>query len=426
MAVLVFNGSAVIDGQEVDGEPKPAPAEPVWHRVNSAMAIDRLPEDACYVEASGLKGEYLTLILERPGLKGVRFTWGQELQNGHLRAVKGQPELEVIDLSRAAWLGVPDYTALVALPKLKRATLHLVEPRQETEKALETQLAPVKALVARGVDVDFGPISRTDGLLLRKLADEVKSVKRLTLDYPEDDMVKVLGDFPALSELILRTDHASELAFVHLARATQLTHLQVYVTNGMREEYVHQIRKMETLRSLVLGHSENRAAPILDVVKEIKQLDELELLGGDYWVYMRSEEFAESNAWIRATPFKRLTLNVFYSRDAALQPIHVPRIIPTKLLELKAEEWRQLANEASAPPTAKLEDAKALTTLRCLVRRIRDKEDVSEFVAAVKVLPSLQTIEIAPWGEPSDRWNAGTLASTLEKELPEIKIVVLH
>src|SRR5690606_448844 len=110
MCVLMLQGTAQLDGQEVKAESEPSTL-PVWHTVRTAMDLDLLPKDAKYVDIVGLSAGYLPLVADYKHIEGIIFK-GYSLAPSHVEALSALPNLRVLDLRGCGWEETADYSTL--------------------------------------------------------------------------------------------------------------------------------------------------------------------------------------------------------------------------------------------------------------------------------------------------------------------------
>lgn len=279
LAVLVFAGTALLDGQEVEAPEQETSAEPVWHTVRSVMDIDNLPEGVTHVRANGLSAAYLEFFSEVKSLRAIEFRGARDMHSRYLQALKGLPELRHLDLRdsfvpRVArwdsnWSKSVDLSVLLEFPKLEfLGTMIFLE--FDLRQALPWEDATLgdppprpidvlKQLGDRGVSISLGTSSYPERVL-DVLAEFVPGLHSIGLKGAGDVQLRALRNFADLRGLELVGGDATELGYAYLARNLKLTELRV-INGRLTPAVIHHVGRMEGLTSLELFSSAERLSP---------------------------------------------------------------------------------------------------------------------------------------------------------------------
>lgn len=258
MAVLLFAGTAVLDGQEV--EAPEAPAEPVWHVVQSVVDIENLPEGATHVRANGLNGAYLEFFQEVKGLEALDFRNGKILNASHLEAIAKVETLRHLDLRDCIWQpgATRDLRPLARMAALEwlgvaispSATAKPDEPAEKTEDWQQLQLAPLGSLRKRGVVIPVSVFSNNSANL-ESVRDWLPDLEEITLNWAGDPALQVVSTFKSLQRLEIERCHATELGFAFLARGPKLKQLIILnIQGGLTQDMLHHISRIDSLEVL--------------------------------------------------------------------------------------------------------------------------------------------------------------------------------
>ncbi|MCA8916558.1 MAG: hypothetical protein KDB90_14225 [Planctomycetes bacterium] len=250
MAALVLAGSAYLDGQRIEAQEDTGTAEAKWHVVRTVMDIDRLPDDAKYVQGTYLKGPHLEFLathkqIERLDIRGIR-----DLSAENLSVLKELPALTYLDLRDASWSGRIQYASLGGLKSLTELKLDYPDTASSEEVDLwGTYIQPLRAMAERKVQVTIGSADEPDGTALGELLANVGTIVSLDLfgnGKLTDADFKQVANYPALKELGARdVKGLTELGLAYLAEANKLEKLALDLRLG--EAIGYQLQKMTRL-----------------------------------------------------------------------------------------------------------------------------------------------------------------------------------
>ena len=265
LAALVLTGSAVLDGTRIEAEEKQEQNE-TWHTVRSVMDIEKLDDNAQFVRGEYLSGAHLEFMADRKSIRAIEAHKCGDLRPAHIRSLATLPHLAMLDLRGAVWNPEEiDYGALMALPHLKQLAIDY-SPRAPKLEAQEDEWPPagfekymnitstLHELAKRGVQITLGNVRSLDGAAIRRIAENVSTLRELDLDRNEkvaDADLKALAEHPNLESLNLTDCYSvTELGLAYLARQNRLKHL--VVTIDLTEPVLHQLTRMTNLESLEL------------------------------------------------------------------------------------------------------------------------------------------------------------------------------
>jgi hypothetical protein len=445
MAVMVFQGSAMLDGQKVEGEAKP---------INSAMDLDNLPKDATYVECRGLDGVYLTFMADTKRLQGIRFLSGSDIKREHIGALAALPDLRVLDLRSGSWSDAPDYAAILKLPKLQAVGLDFVatgDVRERTEEEQEEirrdargQIDSFKQFAQRGIKLEFGFNSEAVGLL-NMILEAFPDAQDLTLPFANDAVCEQIAGFQNLRRLTIQRVLAGEIGFIYLSRLPKLESISLTYSHDdiLRPEHVHHLGKIKTLHTLEIPAISSRFVPkgILTVIGKMTQLRKLVLPQG-LWAQLSRLDGAV------VTPFKGLELDEItiqthynelsdeFDRNPNVRawtdlrhPLDLGFFVKARTITIHVHGPRlTIGNEGQVAKQGEATFPLETQVFRLLLTNVGqiNRHQVSLWPKKLEAYTNLKRIEIGPslmYGSPPD---VGAIIAMLKEEMadrPEVEIV---
>jgi hypothetical protein len=423
MAALVLSGSAMLDGQRIEG-PQPV-ATTEWHVVRSVMDIDNLPKDARYVSAAELDAAHLDFLAEVSQLEGIRFTNSTGLRPDHLRSLKALKSLRWLDLRTATWSSdvEPDYEALKELPALKRVSLDFevwqhapFEGPTPVWSFSGVTLPTLKELSARGVEIELGSWNPETSEELRVILQDLPTLRSLSISYATAAEMKLLAAHEALKSLDLEEPEAGELGLAYLARKGTLEELKI--RDGLSLDEVHQISRMNLRMLRIAGSLADSPQTCFERLAGMKSLRELELC------YLEIPEDGLS-AFKAFTGMQRLDRLRLEGNVASGFEVMVAHWIPTRRLELLLDYPPQTRLDEVPAELAEGQSGKLLEELRleCWGASFNPDTMDDQHAATLKSYPTLKRVEVRRGGfeNPTEQ---DQFVAWLQKTLPGVHVVL--
>ncbi len=437
ICVLMLQGTAQLDGQEVKAEQQPAPS-PVWHKVLTAMELDRLPKDARYVQMVGLPGGYLPLIADYMHIEGIVFH-GYNLLPSHIEALSALPKLRVLDLRGCGWEEGPDYTVLSSLKALTDLGLDL-----DGDDEVESQ---ARKLAASGMKLRLG-LHGDLWELFKQLQQTFPDTEDIRMPGASDAACIEMIGFKNLRRLTLLECSASELGYAHLSRLQRLEYLHLEIDDGSGTTSlptIHHVSKIKALQHLVLDGEGDVEAGALSALGTMTQLRHLSLPWSFWEQLARLDGRAE-------TPFKNMKMLETFeisippkaskselAAPSIRHPLDVGALVGARKVVLHLWDTERL----DKPLTKTVEGSDAATAARVeqlvinIVRISPPTPNTAEnWHAGIVRYPNLKRVEIGRTANPPQRpifleyderptgpWHGGQLVGELRNRIEGIEIV---
>jgi hypothetical protein len=429
MAVMVFQGSAVLDGQEVDGEPKPAPVEPEWVTVRNVMDIEKLPEGTKHVRADNLSAKYLEFLAEVPSIESLSFRDGEEMTAARLKALTELHKLSFLDLQGTDWAEQADYGWLMGMNALRRLVVDVLPDVRDMNSGINRGdeqagiLARLKQLVEKGIELTLGEVDATS-TPVTLLLKELPGLTRLHVDRAGDADLTVLLDFKKLQWLDIE-GYYSDVGLAHLAKHRGITHLSCELHSEPSEWY--QIGKMTWLKQLSLerSHAGQKADECFSQLAPLADLSELDL----GWLDLPRETYHDE------TSKTQRSREVPYPASSLASLPKVPKLLIdgrrftgfwAQLPRLRAQElvvdWGELRIKDFASDNVVANPDSELESLTIVSYNIIDsKADLAAVSRTLTACPKLKRIRIRyeHYGEDE---NAQALIEALRKAAPNADV----
>jgi hypothetical protein len=418
MAALVLSGSAMLDGQKIEG-PQPAPvATTEWHVVRSVMDIDNLPKGARFINADRLNAAHLDFLAEVESIEAISMRWAEELRPDHLQSLKALKNLQWLDIRGAFWKEGAAPDSLVELTALKRLGMDLVPQGVVPEEfPYNTVTLPVlKQLSERGVEIELGEWNPRSQEALQNVLDDLPTLRGIVVMEADVGEMKMLAGHKGLKSIELVAYSGGQIGLAYLRRKASLEELSISSWgSSLSLDEVHQISKMELrfLRiDMNLSDSPEQTFGLLAGMKNLREL-ELSSLG-------LSREGQPAFAQFKGMQtLDRLRV----ADDEHGYAFMVAQLVPTRRLELTNFYISALSD---VPEVMRQGDARnELQEVRFDVNgALFYTEGMSDdHLATLKSYPNLKRIEIRRGGfeDPS---NGDQCVNWLKRSLPGVEVVI--
>jgi hypothetical protein len=422
LAALVLSGSAMLDGQKIEGPKPEATATTEWQVVRSVMDIDNLPKGTRFVNADGLNAAHLDFLAEVPTLEAISMRWAVDLRLDHLQSLKALKKLEWLDIRGAWWRDrVVSPEGLAELPALRRLGADLVPYGLSSNEFSYTDvtLPVLKDLAGRGVEIELGEWDPPSQDALKEVLDALPTLRGIVISQADAGEMKMLAAHKNLRSIELEQYNGDQIGLAYLARKATLEELSIE-TGALSLDQVHQISRMK-LRFLRLE------APFTDspqmcfeLIAGMENLRELELhgLGIDESGWAAFEKFQGMHCLDR--------LLIGYEAVAGYGvDFLLARHVPTRRLELAGGQLEipEMGNTAEVLENGQAGGNIEVIVFKCHEAQFQANEVSDAQTAALKSYPNLKRIEVQRGGFENPSMQ-DQFVNWLKANLPGVEVVV--
>jgi hypothetical protein len=399
MAVLLFAGTAVLDGQEVEAPEAPdapeneeAPAEPAWHVVRSVMDIENLPADARYVDCSQLQGAHLEFLVRHKQMEGLSLSGIEGLHPQHIAALAALESLSYLNLQDSGWVDEVDYRPLTQLKALRTLKIDFIpqhekggmQPAQRAQRANTSNV--VGELSDAGVEIHLKGMQEVTTNMLVYLIRRASGVVEMDLTgaHISDADMKVVAELERLQSLTAPQIGELGLAFLAAKNRLRALHVDVFVTRPVLHQLV-RMTNLEELTTLRFYDYEDEYVPAAEAIEALTVMKNLRVISMDY--DLQAEDVRRFQAFARLQELRyvpdRSTIEDVCTLLRGLASTGVRQLeirAPLRLLVVTKEEL----TESEAAALADLPPLPNLVSLRLVTPGHHDESLTDEQVEALK------------------------------------------
>jgi hypothetical protein len=419
LAALVLSGSAMLDGQKIEGPKPEGTSTAEWHVVRNVRDIDNLPKGVRFVNADDLSTAYLDFLIEVESLEAISLRGAYGLSPDQVRSLKVLKKLEWLDLRGASWVDDPALETLAELPSLKRLGVDLSPPNNEDDPVLRAIALPVlKKLSERGVEIEIGEWVSPSHEALKEVLDALPTLRGLALNSAVASDMKMLAGHAALKSIELHLYGGGELGFAYLKRKALLEELSVWLwKKNLTVEELYQISQTGVRVLRIHAGLDNSPQQAFALVAGMKNLRELELSEAG----IQAENLFAFAQFRSTQRLDRLRLEAGCAGGFELMVAHQ---VPTRRLEL-AMDLPPLVELESVPLLTSGEAGRHLEEIRFECQSVPFELDYlnDQHAAALRSYPNLKRVEVRRGG--SDESDAeDRFVNWLRENLPGVEVMV--